>query len=230
MADDAIRIGRFTVDFERAKRWIKGYTNAESNKGSDDPYAYPAYDEYDRDSNNPSLLTDGDLLAPILLNVRFSIRSYYGLQKIRHRLEAVLADDDLAKDLADLPQAKVSEAVSGIYGLLDHEGDDEDLAPWGVRATTLSKIVHRKRPTSLALHDRWVSACYLGSEAVPPKRKGKTRSSAEYMELVTLAIAEDLHSQREIFERLQEESLASPRLTDLRLLDILAWHRGQGRK
>ena len=57
---------------------------------SERPYAFPAYDCYDGGTAEPDRLTDGDLLAPGLLNVPVKIRSFYGLQRVRGRLEEAL--------------------------------------------------------------------------------------------------------------------------------------------
>jgi Family of unknown function (DUF6308) len=71
--------------------------------------------------------------------------------------------------------------------------DNPDTKPWGVNATTLSKVLHRKRPASIALHDTWVQACYLGDGAPVPR--DKYRSWGDYMTLVSLAMARDLRAQ-----------------------------------
>jgi hypothetical protein len=86
-------------------------------------------------------------------------------------------------------------------------------------------MLHRKRPNSLALHDRWVQACYVGEGAPVPR--AETRSWAEYMTLVSQAMAADLRQQPEQFSTLRTVSKAEPPLADLRVLDILAWNEGQ---
>lgn len=224
MTVDVVRVGQFPIELATAVDWVRAYTDAESNRTARKPFAYPAYDCFGRDSNHPGTLTDGDLLAPMLLNVGISIRSYYGLQLVRSQLESVLADDELAKDLAKLSDDTIMATAAGIYKVLDEES-----APFGIQGTTLSKIVHRKRPASLPLHDIWVRTCYVGHDApVPLVPKGQKRTWAEYMGLISVAIAEDLRSQEDAFHQLQAQSLATaPPLTDLRLLDILAWNRGQ---
>ena len=108
-----------------------------------------------------------------------------------------------------------------MYSLLD----DPHTKPWGISGTTLSKVLHRKRPESLALHDRWVQACYLGEGAPVPR--ARSRSWAGYMTLVGQAMARDLRTQPQQFSALQDVSKAQPPLTDLRILDILAWNVGQ---
>jgi len=75
---------------------VHEYTDVERILTASAPYAYPAYDTYDDAANNdPLSLTDADLLAPVLLNVRLSVRSYYRLQRIRSRLETGLRNSRL---------------------------------------------------------------------------------------------------------------------------------------
>ena len=95
---------------------------------------------------------------------------------------------------------------------------------WNVQATTLSKILHRKRPRSIVLHDRWVWKCYIGTGAVP---HAESRSWAAYMVLMSLAIRDDLRNQSDQFAALARSSSGAASLTAVRLLDILAW-RSQG--
>ncbi len=78
VAEDFIRVGRVKIPLATAEAWVQDYTNEEKSRASSAPYAYPAYDRYAEATNDPLLLTDGDLLAPVLLNVRLSIRSFYG--------------------------------------------------------------------------------------------------------------------------------------------------------
>jgi hypothetical protein len=71
-----IRIGGVSVPIGTALQWVTDYTNVE-NTTAPNPYAYPAYDHYDRERNDPRRLSDADLIAPGLLNVPVKIRSYY---------------------------------------------------------------------------------------------------------------------------------------------------------
>src|SRR4051794_30371964 len=81
---------------------------------------------------------------------RVKIRSFYGLQRIRGRLERALANDELARPLAEIDEDRTEDLVSPLYAALDNPSEQ----PWNVLGTTLSKILHRKRPNSLVLHDR----------------------------------------------------------------------------
>lgn len=213
-----VRIGRVVVPLETASAWIRDYTDAASNAVSRRPYAFPAYDFYDGGTAEPDRLTDGDLLAPSLLNVPVKVRSFYGLQRVRGRLEEALRHVVLEQPLADVEDPdELRLAVRALYDVLD----DPMTRPWGVSGTTLSKVLHRKRPHSVVLHDRWVRACYVGDDAPVPPDRG--RSWAAYMVLVTTAIREDIASQREVFVALQAAVGEPGHLSDARLLDILAW-------
>jgi hypothetical protein len=161
---------------------------------------------------------NADLLAPVLLNVPVKIRSYYGLQRARPELEAGLANDDLGVPLAEIDDPeRVAAMVRPLYGVLDNP----QRKPWNVNATTLSKVLHRKRPQSLVLHDKWVNACYVGGDG--PVQRVRARSWADYMAEITIAIGSDIRNQREMFKLLDESTRSPEELTHVRLLDILAW-------
>lgn len=146
------------------------------------------------------------------------IRSYYDLQRIRPVLEAGLANDDLDLPLAEIEDAdRVAAMVKPLYAVLD----DPKRKPWNVNATTLSKVLHRKRPQCLVLHDKWVHACYVGTNGPVPRVNDRTW--ADYMTAVTLAIGEDIRTQPEAFKLLDAATSSPGQLTHVRLLDILAW-------
>lgn len=213
-----VRIGRVVVSLETASAWIRDYTNGARNVMSERPYAFPAYDCYDG-AAEPDRLTDGDLLAPGLLNVPVKIRSFYGLQHVRGRLEEALRHPLLEQPLADVEDPdELRPTVRALYEVLD----DPTTRPWGVGGTTLSKVLHRKRPHSVVLHDRWVHACYVGEGAPVPRAHGRTW--ADYMVLITNAIREDIASQPEVFGALRAAAGEPGLLSDVRLLDILAWN------
>ena len=110
-------------------------------------------------------------MAPGLLNVPVNIRSFYGLQRVRTRLEDALRHPLLEGPLGDTPDPdELGLAVRALYQVLD----DPTTRPWGVGGTTLSKVLHRKRPQSVVLHDRWVRACYVGDESPVPRAPGRS--------------------------------------------------------
>lgn len=210
-----ISVGNVQIPMGIASDWIRAYTD-EANASIKSPYAFPAYDRYNKEQNDVKRITDADLLAPALLNVGSSIRSYYELQKVRERLESALAPIDPDRTLvSNKEQPAIEELVKPLYSVLD----DSKTRPWGVRATTLSKILHRKRPKFLVLHDQWVRACYY--ETSVPAVKG--RSTSDYMVAMTCAIAEDLRNQVGLFDELDKASHAPGELSHVRLIDILAW-------
>ncbi|WP_149480506.1 DUF6308 family protein [Mycolicibacterium sp. P1-18] len=209
-----IRIGGFAIPFSKAKSWVAEYTS--SGTTSDEPFAYPAYDCFEAGRNDPTQLTDADLLAPGLLNVPVKIRSYYDLQAVRDDLESALANEDLASPLVDIDDAdRVARMIKPLYSVLDGPR-----RPWNVRATTLSKVLHRKRPESVVLHDRWIRACYAGEKG--PVGHDKDRSWSDYMVAMTLAMQHDMRTQRDTFALL-DKATGGKRLTHVRLLDIVAW-------
>jgi hypothetical protein len=211
---DQVQVGRVTVGLETAVRWTAEYTDAETNRSTSDPYAYPAYDAYENETNDPRRITDADLLAPVLLNVGISIRAFYELQGMRGDLEAALAEVG-SRPLAELTDLEVAELVQPLYGVLD------DRKRHGVRGTTLSKVLHRKAPHCLVLHDRWVAACYVGGGAPVPS--AKKRTWAEYMTLIHRAVRDDIRRQPEVFAALDAATGVPGQLTPVLLLDIVAW-------
>jgi hypothetical protein len=105
-------------------------------------------------------------------------------------LEAGLANDDLGVPLAEIDDpARVAAMVKPLYAVLD----DPQGRPWNVHATTLSKVLHRKRPKSIVLHDKWVNTCYVGGNG--PVKRVRDRSWADYMVAITLAIGQDIRTQ-----------------------------------
>lgn len=117
-----------------------------------------------------------------------------------------------------MTESAISSLVKPLYQALDNP----DTRPRGVWSTTLSKILHRKRPHFLVLHDKWVRACYWGDgDDVPVPRDN--RSSSEYMVAITQAIAADLLAAQHQLNQLVGEVPEAAALSPLRLLDILAW-------
>lgn len=98
---DQVQVGKVTVPLETAVAWVAEYTSPERAKSSN-PFSYPAYDDFEKGHNEPTRLSDADLLTPGLLNVPVKVRSYYGLLRIRDRLQLALANDDLAVPLQEI--------------------------------------------------------------------------------------------------------------------------------
>lgn len=217
---DVVRVGRARVPLSLVREWVAAYTDVGKNQSGVSGYAFPAYDRFDGGPGDPARLTDGDLLAPTLLNVKVKIRSFYGLEAVRTTLENALSDEALATPLAEQTEDEVRRTVPALYAVLDGEH-----RPWGIKGTKLSKVMHRKRPEAVVLHDRWVQACYLGDGAPVPGARSR-RSWGEYMSLLTLAVRADLRDQAEVLDSIAQ--VAPEDITRVRLLDIIAWH-AQGR-
>jgi hypothetical protein len=213
---DQIRIGKVTRPLTQAIEWVRAYTDVKRNRTDPEPYAYPAYDHFQAGRDDPNRLSDADLLVPGLLNAPVSIRSFYALQALREPLGSALRQPDLLLPLAtiDAPD-RIAAMVHPLYAVLDQSS-----RPHGVLETTLSKILHRKRPHSIVLHDRWIRACYLGTDTVPHTHH---RRSADYMAAVTTAIAADIREQPQAFAALDDATSTPGDLTPVRLLDIVAW-------
>lgn len=213
---DHIAVGNVVVPLEQAQAWVRNYTNP-ANISAKNPYAYPAYDTYEQDRDDAGSLSDADLLAPALLNVPIKIRSYYELQRIRPQLEVALSNINPELALVDIDDPeRVAAMVKPLYVVLD-----DPYKPWRVNATTLSKVLHRKRPHTLVLHDRWVRACYVGPTGPVPL--AEDRSWADYMAAITVAIGNDIRTQKAAFKSLDDAAGSPGVLSHVRLLDIVAW-------
>jgi len=210
-------VGDRTVSLARAEAWVGRYTDGETSRSRTRPYAFPAYDTYDTGSH-PDVLSDADLLAPVLLNVGIPIRAYYDLQGLRGDLEAALRRIPSTLRLEDAPPDRISDLVEPLYAVLD----DRARKPRDVRVTKLSKLLHRKRPEFVVLHDRWVWTCYqqrLGQDA--------TRTRARYMADLSCLVAEDLRAAPAAWDHLVGAVATHGPLSRVRVLDIVAWHLGQ---
>lgn len=214
-------VGGLSVPFDEASAWATDYLDATENRSSDKPYAYPAYDGYNAEQDLADQITDADLLAPALLNVTVSIRAFYGLQAVRDTLQQALPPAPTPA-LQDASADLVVGLVKPIYAVLDDPGVE------GVRCTTVSKIVHRKRPNFLVLHDNWVWTCYQKVAGAPvPAVKGRSR--ADYMAAISLAIRDDIRTHYDTWTALHDATNRTDGapVSLVRLLDIIAWHAGQ---
>ncbi|WP_061961099.1 DUF6308 family protein [Demequina flava] len=213
--DDVIRAGGAVVDIEVAEHWVSRYTDP-SARTSASPFSYPAYDLFERDAD-PFKLSDADLLAPGLLNVPVKLRAYYVLQDMRPSLEKALAGIPRDADACRMDSQHVEDLVAAVYSPLDEPRFQDR----GVRRTTLSKVLHRKRPALFALHDEKVNKCYFRDDVIP---KDTSRSWARSMAVFNARVASDVREQPSQLERLAAAVAGKAQLSHLRLLDIVAWH------
>ncbi|MDQ1053064.1 hypothetical protein QE394_000992 [Arthrobacter sp. SORGH_AS 212] len=207
-----LRVGAAQVDFEEAKIWATEYL-----VGRPGASAYPAYDGYP--GSDGDLIGPQDLLAVALLNVSNKpLKVYYGLQGQLELLNERLQSPNLKGSLRDASAATL-EAIADLFDVLEEKPADN------VKLTTLSKVLHRKRPDLLPLFDAKIRYCYtdcLGAP-VPPKKK---RSKRDYRLAWLEALQHDLDQQHAQWEEIA--ALApDPKISTLRALDIIGWELGR---
>lgn len=209
-----LRVGGAEVDTGDAREWVRQYLN-----GSRGQYGYPSYDGY-RTNDDPNRLADGDLLAPVLLNVRMKISSFADLCARRDDLESALTVVPLDIDLTDADDGALT-SVGRLFAVLDSE-----LRPRSVLGTTLAKVLHRKRPRLVPLYDKNVSRVYQDGEAAPlPVVVG--RPWPEFMRLLAGFMRDDLNRAPDIWDELRALTPeGGPPISRLRALDIVAWNLG----
>ncbi|MER7805423.1 DUF6308 family protein [Streptomyces parvulus] len=124
MSGQTVRVGGRSVGLDQATQWIRQYFDAEANQAAavaarGRPYAFPVYHRMDTGSG-PNELNDGDLLAPVLLNVTPKLHAILNLQAVRPDLEAVLAAVPPKLTLQDaVASGAHAEPLHRIGGLLD---------------------------------------------------------------------------------------------------------------
>lgn len=221
-----LRIGGREVTIETAALWISRYfdeaANREAAANRTDPvYAYPAYDRLATGSG-PNQLNDGDLLAPLVLNAGPTIEAMYSLQSVRATLELGLAaiPADLTLQTA-VEQGWHAKLIGDLVGVLDPYG-----ALPGVQLTTLTKILHRKRPLLVPLFDDNVRRCYWTPKPRDgyPMTRVRNRPDSMFFPLFAGFIAADLARENEVWGELAR--LAPADVTLLRVFDVVAWQLG----
>lgn len=207
-----LKVGAAEVDFEMAKVWA-----AEYMVGRPGASAYPAYDGYP--GSDSTLIAQQDLLAVALLNVSNKpLKVYYGLQSQLELLNERLQSPDLKDSLRDASAATL-EAIADLFDVLEERPADN------VKLTTLSKVLHRKRPELLPLFDAKIRYCYTDRPGapVPPK---KNRSKRDYRLAWLEALQHDLDQQYAQWEEIAAIA-PGPKISPLRALDIIGWELGR---
>lgn len=210
-----IKVGGREVEAEVARGWVRAYLN-----GAPGQFGYPSYDGY-LTNEDPYKLCDGDLLAPVLLNVQVKISSFADLCASRDQLETALGAVPVGVDLVDADE-EVITAVGRLFTVLD-----ADSRPRNVRGTTLAKVLHRKRPDLVPLYDEQVRRTYQEGERAPlPMMRG--RSWAEFMTHLAGCIRDDLNRDRDFWDDLTTlRPPDGPVASRLRALDVVAWQLGR---
>ncbi|MFJ5120521.1 DUF6308 family protein [Kitasatospora sp. NPDC088548] len=223
--NQSISVGGHRISVAEAAKWVRAYFDEQANtaaaaaKGGK-PFAYPVYDRLDTGSG-PDGLNDGDLLAPLLLNVAPSIAAVFNLRAVRPELEAALAR--IPRDLTlqeAVARGAHRELIEPLVGVLDRAAGVR-----GVQGTILMKILHRKRPLFLPLYDTQVYACYCGAAEEFPIKPETGRGWAEFFCRLAEAMAHDLDRQAGQWAVLAAAAPAD--VSPLRVLDVVAWHLGK---
>lgn len=209
-----LQVGGETVGFDEAKAWATEYLT-----GRPGTSAYPAYDGYpgaDNDSVGPQ-----DLLAVALLNVSNKpLKVYYGLEGQMELLNLRLQHPDLKGSLRDATLT-TREAIADLFDVLEEKRADN------VRLTTLTKVLHRKRPELLPLFDDKIRHCYTDCPDAPVPKVRK-RSNRDYRLAWLKVVQHDLHTQHDLWEEIAAIA-PGPAITPLRALDIIGWELGRRR-
>lgn len=213
-----LTIGNRTVPVDDAREWVTEYTSQPEDPKR--PFGYPAYDTYA--TEDPEVLQDSDLLAPVLLNVRLSIAGYESLQAMVPTINDVLAEIPIGTSILETEPAPLIEQL---YAPLDWSP-----RPHGVKGTSLSKVLHRKRPEFIPLFDREVRKCFGEPTKEQPARipKQRGRSWSTYMGLLAEAIREDLRGAEKNWKQVQSAGPEERPISLLRCYDIVAWRLGKG--
>ena len=221
-----VRLGGRTVEFGRAYAHVQSFFDEAGNRAlaaaGGKPSAYPAYDRY-ASGSGPDELTDSDFLAPLLLNARPTIGTFYSLQAARPALEAALSATPRDLTLTDaVREGSHRELLGGLVAVLDRPEHAATL-----QLTTLTKVLHRKRPHLVPLFDSNIRRCYLSTgeaPGYPMARDTRTDDPAFYPALAE-HIAGDLTAQPHLWQGLR--TAAPDDVSMLRLFDVVAWHRGR---
>lgn len=207
-----LRVGDRSIPSDKAKEFVTDYVTAGT-------YAYPSYDGYETNGHQDRLC-DGDLLAPQLLNVQVRIASFCEMKEHRAEIEHALAKVPLVEDIVDADDVDL-QRVGAAFSILD-----SDHRPYGVRGTTLAKILHRKRPHMIPLYDQFVRQVYVGVGR--PVANVSARSWQQFFTELATAMQADLRSETRQWDGLAALAPESgPSLSRLRVLDILAWRAGR---
>lgn len=217
MADE-VTVGGASCSFAEARGYVYPYLN---DHHSDTPWAwsYPAYDSYRGGSTGE--VADADLLAIALLNAgRRPLPSYYGLQKLLPKINARLSHGELKGSLETAGE-KTLDAVVNLYNVVN-----EARTPY-VKLTTVTKVLHRKRPHLLPLFDQNIRRCYVYRGNRPPLAAYRTSESRDFIESWVAHIRKDLVEGAEHWNELAKLAPETQPITPLRALDIVGWRLGR---
>lgn len=208
-----LKVGGERVSFDEAKLWATEYLVERPAS------AYPAYDGYPGSAGDT--VDRQDLLAVTLLNVSNKpLKVYYGLESQMDLLNERLTHPALKGGLRKATTATL-DAIARLYDVL------EERPASNVKLTTLTKVLHRKRPELLPLFDTKIEHCYTLCADAPVKSE-KGRSKHDYRLAWLEAVQHDLDKHHDLWEELAAIA-PGPAITPLRALDIIGWELGKRR-
>ncbi|WP_458781879.1 DUF6308 family protein [Arthrobacter sp. D3-16] len=95
-----------------------------------------------------------------------------------------------------------------------------------VKLTTLTKVLHRKRPHLLPLFDQNIRRCYVYRGDPPPLAQFKSSESREFIKAWVKVVQEDLVKGEETWKDFAKLA-PGPQISSLRAMDIIGWELGR---
>lgn len=216
---DNVFVGGASCGFAYARdhvfRYLNDYLSDDSKAGT---WSYPAYDDY-QGASTPEV-GDADLLEIALPNAgRQPLPSYYGLKKLVPEINERLSHPALNGTLTKA-DGEALDAIVDFFNIVT-----ECRVPY-VRFTTLTKVLHRKRPHMLPLFDLNIRRCYVYRGDSPPLAHFEISESREFIEAWVISVRKDLANGGEIWEDFAKLA-PGPQNSSLRAMDIVGWELGR---
>lgn len=148
---DIQNVGTWQIRVQDAQEHVRRYTRS---RADDAIFAYSAHNQYPG-SGTPHIDVQ-HLFAPTLLSVPMrNLRTYHSLvdvlpslnETLKH-LDAEIGLPSEESSLISVDENGLEAAAAAAFAIPDNN------RPYGVQLTTLSKILHHKRPGILPIWDR----------------------------------------------------------------------------
>lgn len=212
----ALHVGGFDVEVEHARTLIDQYVHPADGIVT----GFGHYDHLATGAPATGPLIDADLLAPNLLNAPVDLKRFAALQDLRDEMQAALDPIPAHADLAEADDETI-ELLGPLFAVLDSLAASRR----GIGPVIYSKVLHRKRPGLVPIIDTNVMWCYCHDHerhAPVPIQRG--RNWADFTLALAYAMRTDLQHAPASWTELA--AVASPSMTRLRALDIVAWRTG----
>jgi len=215
---ELLRVGSYCVPVEAAMKFASDYLNPHGTK-----WSYPAYEEF---PGSPGAdLGVQDLTSIILLNVsQQPVRTYYALKALVPEVNKHLAGLPIGSTLIQASENRRA-AIAALYGILDSRETK------GVRLTTFSKVLHRKRPDLLPLFDANIRRVYVESADRPRAVNSRKKlGNDQFVKAWLFEVQQDLESQIGNWQEIAALGAGGPRVSPSRALDVIGWWMGDNLK